>query len=99
MASIERSAAGSAALSPSDTRLEYIRAMKDELTGSVDSSGSAFGIQEAACSEEKAARDWTGRKEQVSRHFAVSSSPSTRLISFSGRSELSGRDMRKRRLC
>lgn len=67
MASIERSAAGSAALSPSDTRREYIRATKDEHTG--DSSGSAFGIQEAACSEEKAARDWTGRKEQVSRRL------------------------------
>ncbi|OAD53417.1 hypothetical protein WN48_09972 [Eufriesea mexicana] len=56
---------GSAALSRSDTRREYIRAT----SVAVDSSGSAFGIQEAACSEEKAERDWTGRKEQVSRHL------------------------------
>lgn len=57
----------------------------------VDSSRSAFRIQEAACSEEKAVRDWTSRKKQVSRHldgkrrrasFATLSSPPARLISF-----------------
>ncbi|KOX69387.1 hypothetical protein WN51_05550 [Melipona quadrifasciata] len=63
----------SVTLSRSDARCEYIcihePPWQGRTGGSVDSLGSAFGIQEAACSGEKAERDWTGRKEQVSRHL------------------------------
>lgn len=37
----------------------------------VGSSGSAFGIQRAACSEEKAERDWIPWKDEVSRRPVV----------------------------